>query len=168
MAKLVIVKGDPVTGKDKHAVAGFGPNPSPPPQELKYAGTADFAYIGTISARLSDFVSINGTPVALVTSQSSLNAGETVMGGKHYGPAGDNYKADPASPALEPTKDARLEIKDGLDPGVPNSGAGSQLLTIGGVKVLLDADKLDTCGSKHQSANSSVAAQGQDFVRCGS
>ena len=168
MAKLVVLKGDPVTGTDTHKVKGFGPNPSAPPPEVVFAGTGDFKYKGSVTDQLSDFVTVNGTPLALVTSKSSLDPGEKDTGGGHNGASGAKYTPDDQSAATTPTVDARLKITDGLDPGLPNSGAGSLLLTVGGVKALLDADKIDTCGPNHQTANSLVAATGQDFVRCGS
>jgi hypothetical protein len=167
MAKLVVIKGDPVKGTDTHNVTGTGDNSAAPPPKAAFAGTGDYKYLGTITDQVSDFVTVNGTPLALVASKSSLNPGETSGGGAHAGPSGANFAQLTTPNVPQPDPDS-VQITDGLDPGVPSSGAGSQLLTVGGVKALLDADKLDTCGSNHQTANSSVAAQGQDFVRCGS
>lgn len=160
MGKLVVVKGDPVQGTDTHNVTGLAkPPPSPPPT---YTGTGDFTYNGAVTDELSDFVRIAGVPVALVTSSSSLNPGETSPAGKHAGPQGSNFT--PPAPAPEPST---LNITDSpLGTGVPNSGAGSALLTVNGVKALLDADKIDTCSGVGGLAGSAVAAQGQDFVAC--
>jgi len=158
MGKLVVVKGDPVTGTDTHNVSGQGTTPS---GTVSYTGTADFAYDGAVTGQLSDFVSIGGVPVALVTSRSALNAGEdTAPNGKHSGPKGTNFV--PTTPVPVPSS---MSITDTpLGTGVPNAGAGSALLTVGGVKVLLDADKIDTCSGVGAKADSTVTAQGQDFV----
>ena len=42
MGELVVVKGDPVSGTDKHHVSGQATNPSPPPPTVPYTGVADF------------------------------------------------------------------------------------------------------------------------------
>lgn len=161
MGRLVVVKGDPVSGTDTHNITGQATNPSAPPPTVPYTGVADFAYNGAMTGALSDSVTIGGVPVALVTSKSSLNAGEAVPpAGKHSGPQGGNF----VPPAPAPVA-ASLSITDSpLGTGVPNAGAGSTLLTVGGVKVLLDADKIDTCSGINVPAGSSVAAQGQSFV----
>lgn len=156
MGKLV-VKGDPVRGTDTHNVTGLTAT-SPP---VAYTGTGDFTYTGAVTGQLSDFVTIGGVPVALVTSRSTLNTGEdSPPAGKHSGPQGTNFK--PSVPAPDPSKLSILDTP--LGTGVPNAGAGSALLTVGGVKVLLDADKIDTCGPVPTKAGSTVTAQGQDFV----
>ena len=49
---------------------------------------------------------------------------------------------------------------------MPNAAAGSSLLTVGGAKVLLDGDKIDTCDGLGVKANSTVTAMGQSFVSC--
>jgi hypothetical protein len=167
MAKLVVVKGDPVQGTDKHNVSGMGPNPAAPPPTAAYAGIGDFQYTGAVTDQLSDFVTIDGTPVALVTSQSSLNPGETAPPtGGHSGPAGSNFVPGATTVALTPTA-ITLSITDSpLGTGVPGSGAGSGLLTVGGVKALLDGDKIDTCSGVGATADSSVTVQGQTFVTC--
>ncbi len=161
MGKRVVVQGDPVSGTDKHNVTGMATNPSPPPATVPYTGVGEFAYHGAVTGQLSDLVSIGGTPVALVTSRSSLNAGEaTPPDGNHSGPKGGNFK--PTSP--KPLPDT-LSIKDSpLGTGVPNSGAGSALLTVNGTRVLLDGDQIDTCSGLGDKADSTVAAQGQNFV----
>lgn len=161
MGKLVVVKGDPVSGTDTHNVLGVATNPSPPPPTVPYTGVGDFTYNGAVTARLSDFVTIGGVPVAVVTSRSTLNTGEaSPPAGKHSGPQGTNFV--PPTPAPEPIT---LSITDTpLGTGVPNAGAGSALLTVGGAKVLLDADKIDTCSGVGATADSTVTAQGQDFV----
>jgi len=166
MGTLVVVKGDPVQGADKHNVSGKGPNPAQPPTPpmLDYAGVGEFQYNGAVTDQLSDFVRIASRPVALVTSRSSLNPGEaTPLAGKHSGPQGSNFV--PSGPAPQPTT-ATLSITDTIGTGVPNAGAGSALLTVNGVKVLLDADKIDTCSGVGAQAGSTVTAQGQDFVTC--
>jgi hypothetical protein len=161
MGKLVVVKGDPVSGTDKHNVSGQATNPSPPPPTVPYTGVADFKYDGAVTGQLSDFVRIGGVPLALVTSHSALNPGEdTSPTGKHSGPQGTNFVPPTPVPVA-----SSLSITDTpLGTGVPNAGAGSALLTVNGVKVLLDADKIDTCSGVGASADSTVTAQGQDFV----
>ncbi|MFG1643357.1 hypothetical protein ACGFMK_23935 [Amycolatopsis sp. NPDC049252] len=154
MGKLVVVEGDPVTGNDIHHVSGTDSQGHP------YLGTGKFAYNGSVTARLSDFVSIGGTPVALVASGSSLGSAETATGG--HGPlSGSEFSAPGPAPNSPVTF---LDVP--LGAGAPSSGAGSGLLTVGGVKVLLDGDGFDTCGPAPTTAASSVAAQGQDFVTC--
>jgi hypothetical protein len=168
VGKLVIVEDDPVQGTDKHNVSGKGPNPKPPPAPsiVSYSGVGDFSYVGRITSGLSDFVRIGGQPVALVTSQSSLDTGQdTPPAGKHSGPAGSSFVPDPTSEAPTPIEET-LSITDTISTGVPNAGAGSALLTVGGVKVLLDNDKIDTCSAVGALAGSTVTAEGQDFVTC--
>lgn len=165
MGKLVVVEGDPVSGTDTHNVTGQGPNPAAPPPLAPFAGTGDYKYNGAVTDRLSDFVTIAGTPVALVTSQSSLNPGETAPGGGHEGMSGKNFVPAPGVTVAMPT--GQIQIVDSpLGTGVPNSGAGSALLTVDGTRVLLDGDKIDTCSGVGTPADSSVAARGQDFVTC--
>jgi hypothetical protein len=162
MGKLIVVKGDPVSGTDTHNVLGQATNPNPPPPPtVPYTGVGDFTYNGAITAGLSDFVTIGGVPVALVTSRSTLNAGEDIPpAGKHSGPQGANF-VPPTPPPLAAT----LSITDTpLGTGVPNAGAGSALLTVASAKVLLDADKIDTCSGVGASGDSTVSAQGQGFV----
>jgi hypothetical protein len=165
MGKLVVVEKDPVTGTDTHNIKGDATNPAPPPATIPFAGTGDYDYKGAITDKLSDFVTIGGKPVALVNSESTLDAGEdSPPAGKHSGPQGKNFLPIPPAPQPIPIT---LAIQDSpLGKGIPNSGAGSGVLTVGGVKVLLDADKIDTCSGVGAPADSSVAAAGQDFVTC--
>jgi hypothetical protein len=170
MGKLVVVKGDPVSGTDRHNVSGSASIQSPP-STVPYIGAGDFAYNGAITGQLSDFVTIGGVPVALATSRSTLNTGEdTPPAGKHSGPQGTNF-VPPPPPPPPPTPGTPIPIPNTLSitdtplgTGVPNAGAGSALLTVGGAKVLLDADKIDTCSGVGAKADSAVTAQGQDFV----
>lgn len=169
MGKLVVVEGDPVQGTDKHNVSGVGPNPGAPPPTLPYAGTGDFEYQGTVTDKLSDFVRIADLPVALVTSKSSLDPKQDAPPkGKHSGPAGSSFVAGPTSQATTPTPlgPPPLSIEDDIGIGVPNKDAGSALLTVNCVKVLLDADKIDTCSGVGAKAGSTVTAKGQGFVTC--
>lgn len=157
MGKLVIVADDPVTGKDTHNVTGT--TTSNPP--VVYIGTGTFDYKGAMTGSLSDFVTVDGTAVALVSSESSLNAGEDAPGGGHDGLSGKDF----TPPIVDTSKP--ITITDSpLGKGTPGSGAGSGVLTVDGVKVLLDADKIDTCDGLGVPGNSSVAASGQDFVTC--
>ncbi len=165
MAKLVVVEKDPVTGTDTHNIKGDAPNPAAPPPTVTFLGTGDYDYQGAITDKLSDFVTVGGKPVALVSSQSTLDPGEAAPpAGKHSGPQGKNFVPTPPAPQPIPLT---LSIQDSpLGTGTPNSGAGSGLLTVGGVKVLLDQDKIDTCSGVGVPADSTVAASGQDFVTC--
>jgi hypothetical protein len=166
MGKLVIVKDDPVRGTDRHKVSGQGPNPAAPPPTASYTGIGEFSYAGKVSDGLSEFVRIDGHGVALITSKSSLDPGEDAPpAGKHSGPSGSNFLADATSTALKPTT-TTLTITDDIGPGTPNADAGSDLLTVGKVKVLLDADKIDTCSGIGAKAASTVTAQKQGFVTC--
>src|SRR5574337_1291815 len=169
MGKFVVVKGDPVSGTDQHNVSGTATIPGTPPTTVTYTGVGDFAYNGAVTGQLSDFVTIGALPVALVTSRSALNAGEdSPPAGKHYGPNGTDFVPPtpvPPSPPSPTSWPSPLSITDTpLGTGVPNAGAGSALLAVGGVKVLLDGDKIDTCSGVGAKAGSTVAAQGQDFV----
>lgn len=157
MGKLVIVADDPVTGTDKHNVSGTTTSNPPAP----YTGVGDFAYKGSMTGSLSDFVTVDGTAVALVSSESALDPGEDAPGGGHDGLSGSNF-VPPIADTSKP-----IAITDApLGKGTPGTGAGSGVLTVGGVKVLLDADKIDTCDGLGVPGNSSVAASGQDFVSC--
>jgi len=161
MAKLITVENDKVEGTDKHNVKGDATNPGAPPPTVPYIGVGDFDYKGKMTDALSDFVKIDGKPVALKSSKSSLNPGETAMGGKHHGSGGSNFM--PAAPVpIAPS----LSIPDPVGEGNPNAGAGSSFVTIGGTEVLLDGDKIDTCDGLGIPANSTVTAEGQDFVNC--
>lgn len=153
MGKLVVVQGDAVQGTDTHTVTG----PLPPPGGV-YAGTAQYQYVGSITDQLSAFVKVGGKPVALVTSMSSLKPGAD---GGHVAALGKKFA--PSAPIPTPANVVLLPAIVGV--GVPNSGAGSAVLTVGGIKVLLDSDKIDTCDG-FGSANSTVTAAGQSFVSC--
>src|SRR5664279_631988 len=158
MGKMVVVKGDAVQGKkDMHIVSGMT---LPPPPTVTYSGSGTFPYNGAITDGLSTFVTIGGQPVALKTSQSSLNPGELKSGGGH-----DPTMGIPpyAPPNANPVTLTFLPPVIGV--GVPNAASGSALLTVGGVKVLLDGDKIDTCDGTG-SANSTVTASGQSFLSC--
>jgi hypothetical protein len=151
---------------DKHNVEGLGPNPAPSPPTANYVGIGSFQYHGSMTDSLSTFVKFGGKSVALVSSNSSLNTGEDVApSGSHSGPAGSGFIMGPGSVALTPTAET-LKITDQIGPGVPNAASGSALLTIGGTKVLLDGDKIDTCDGAGAKANSTVTSAGQSFVRC--
>ena len=74
MGKPIVVENVKVDGTDKHNVTGQATNPAPPPPPtVPYAGVGDFDYVGKMTDQLSDFVSIDGKPVALKSSKSSLN-----------------------------------------------------------------------------------------------
>jgi hypothetical protein len=162
MGKLIVVQGDAVQGTDKHNISGTATNPAAPPPTVPYVGVGSYVYKGKMTNNLSSLVTIGGNPVALVTSMSSLNPGETAPpAGGHSGPAGKGFT--PAAPAPIATT---LAITDVIGIGVPNASAGSALLMIGGVKVLLDNDKIDTCDGLGNKANSNVTASGQSFVSC--
>jgi len=160
MAKLWVVDGDAVEGKDKHNVMGLAkPPPTPPPA---YTGVGTYDYVGKMTDALSSFVTVDGKAAAVVTSKSSLNPGETAPGGKHAGPSGKDFL--PPSPV---PNELTLSITDTpLGQGVPNSGAGSTFVKIGGDKLLLDGDAIDTCDGAGGKANSKVTASGQSFVTC--
>ena len=149
MGKLIVVQGDTVKGTDTHTVSGMTASPPPP---VIYAGTGSYKYDGKMTDSLSTFVKIGGKPLAVVSSQSSLNS-------PHIATAGSEFKPPTANPAT-------LSFSPPVaGTGVPNAAAGSALLTIGGTKVLLDGDKIDTCDGTG-SANSTVTAVGQAFVTC--
>ena len=156
MGKLVVVESDTVAGTDKHNVSGLMAAGSPPPA---YTGVGDYDYAGKMTDALSDFVKVDGRPVALVTSQSSLDPGEDLPGGGHSGPSGSNF-VPPGENA------ATLVIQDVIGVGEPNAGAGSRLVKVGGDALLLDGDAIDTCDGLSVPANSTVAAENQDFVTC--
>ncbi len=161
MGKLVVVTGDPVSGTDKHNVSGQATNPSAPPPTVSYTGVGSFKYNGAVTEKLSDFVRIGGKAVALVSSRSALDDGEdSAPEGKHSGPQGSSFLPPTPSPIA-----STLSIADTpLGTGVPNTGAGSALLTVNGTKALLDGNKIDTCSGVDAKAGSTVTAQGQDFV----
>lgn len=165
MGKLVVVENDAVEGTDTHNVAGTGPIPGPPGTG-PYKGMGSFSYKGKMTDALSDFVKIDGVPVALVTSKSSLNPGETAMGGGHHGASGSGFIPAPTTTAAAPTT-TTLNITDApLGEGKPSATSGSSFVKVGGDKVLLDADKIDTCDALSVPMNSTVTASGQSFVSC--
>ena len=153
-------------GTDKHNVTGTAsipPAPQPPPTVIPYPGIGSYDYKGKMTDSLSTFVTFGGKPVALVASKSSLNPGETAPTGGHGGPSGKDLTPDPLPYRIDKPS---LSITDTIGTGVPNAAAGSALLTIGGVKVLLDGDKIDTCDGLSIPANSTVTASGQSLVKC--
>lgn len=155
MAKHIVVKGDAVTGTDTHNVKGTLQDPTKP-----YTGTGKYAYKGAVTKDPSTFVRIQGVPVALVSSGSTLDPGETTAGG-HFGRNGSGFV-----PAAPPPLAESLSITDEVGPGRPSAGAGSALLTVDGVKVLLDGDPFDTCSGTSELGGSKVSAGGQSFVTC--
>jgi uncharacterized Zn-binding protein involved in type VI secretion len=160
MGKTIVVDGDQVKGTDKHNVAGIGTIPSPP-GTAPYAGIADFDYAGKMTDQLSDFVKIDGKAVAVASSHSALDPGETAPPGKHAGMSGKSFV--PPTPTPIPTT---INITEPVGIGTPGAAAGSAFVTIGGVKVVLDGDSIDTCDGLHIPGNSSVASSQQDFVSC--
>jgi uncharacterized Zn-binding protein involved in type VI secretion len=155
MAKLLVVKNDPVAGTDTHNVSGLDttvPNPLP------YTGTGDYAYNGQVSGALSDFVSVDGIALAIVTSSSTLTEAGAA---DHLELAGKNYQ--PPAPAPNP---ATLSFvpPTGVGDGKPAAGVGSALLTVNGTKALLDGDTFDTCGIPGGQGKATVAATGQTWV----
>ncbi|MFJ4245048.1 hypothetical protein ACIP17_31115 [Streptomyces iakyrus] len=159
MAKLIAVENDPVTGKDMHNVSGA--TTSNPP--TAYTGLAEFAYSGVLTQGLSDLLRINDTPVALMTSRSTLPPIEmTPPVGRHSGPMGSNFV-----PPAPPPQPLTLVITDAvLGGGTPSATAGSALLTVNGVRVLLDGDAIDTCSGVGAPAGSKVSATLQNVVTC--
>ena len=109
MGKLIVVQGDKVQGTDKHNVAGNATNPSAPPPTVPYKGVGDFEYDGTMVNGLCTFVKIGGRPVAVVSSQSMLDANGQI---NHTGPKGSNFQ--PPSP---PPIAATLTITDPIGVG---------------------------------------------------
>jgi uncharacterized Zn-binding protein involved in type VI secretion len=160
MGKMVVVDGDEVKGTDKHNVSGTG-TISGPPGTAPYVGIADFDYAGKMTTKLSDFVKIADKAVAVVSSESSLNPGETAPPGKHAGMSGKNFT--PPTPTPIPTT---INITDPVGKGTPGAAAGSSFVTIGGVKVVLDGDAIDTCDGLSIPGNSTVTSSNQDFVSC--
>lgn len=156
MSTLLVVEGDPVDGTDTHAVTGSTTSNPPAP----YAGTGDYAYKGEVTGGLSDFVTVGGVPVAVVTSSSTLRQDGTT---DHTEASGSAFS--PSSPPPNPTTLAFVP-PTGVGAGAPNEAAGSGVLTIGGVAALLDGDPFDTCGIPGGTASSTVAAQNQSFVTC--
>ncbi len=168
MGKLVVVENDKVEGTDKHNVSGTGPNPAQPPVplELPYSGIGDFDYVGKMTDQLSDFVKVDGQPIALISSKSSLNPGEDVPPtGGHSGPAGSNFVPGPSTQAPLPTT-ISLSITDSIGEGNPSALAGSSFVKANGDAILLDGDAIDTCDGLNIPMNSTVTAENQSFVSC--
>lgn len=157
---LLVVGGDPVEGTDTHLVSGDATNPAPPPPTVPYAGTGRYDYVGSMTDGLSELLRIDGAPVALTTSSSTLDPGEDAPpAGGHSGPAGSGFV--PPAPAPLPVS---LSITDPIGSGTPNAAAGSAFVTVDGDPVLLDGDAIDTCDGQGTPANSTVSAATQDFV----
>jgi uncharacterized Zn-binding protein involved in type VI secretion len=166
MSKRIIVANDKVEGTDKHNVKGDATNPSAPPPSLPNSvWVAEYDYKGKITEQLSEFVTINGQPLALKTSKSSLNPGEaTAPAGGHSGPKGRNFVPSALPPF--PAKMTELKITDAVGEGKPSANSGSSFVKVGGVAVLLDGNKIDTCDGKNVPMNSTVTSENQDFVAC--
>jgi hypothetical protein len=162
MGKLIVVENDKVEGTDRHNVSGQATNPSAPPPTIPYTGVGDFDYVGKMTDQLSDFVKIDGKPVALKNSKSSLNPGESSPpAGKHSGPAGSNFTPPTPTPIA-----STLSITDPVGEGNPSASSGSSFVKIASTAVLLDGDKIDTCDGLNVPMNSTVTAENQDFVSC--
>jgi hypothetical protein len=164
MGTLIAVEGDAVEGTDKHNVSGPGIDTSTS-SPAAYTGIADYDYVGSMTDQLSDFVNIDGSPAAIVTSQSSLDPGEDAPpAGSHSGPAGSGFVPPETSP-IAATVPA-LQITDPIGIGIPSGNAGSGFVSIDGVVVLLDGDSIDTCDGLSVPMNSTVTASTQGFVSC--
>jgi hypothetical protein len=163
MGKLIIVENDKVEGTDKHNVSGPGTAGSSP---ATYVGVGDFTYVGKMTDQLSDFVKIAGKPVALKSSKSSLNHGESApTEGKHSGPKGENLVPSDKGPIIPTMK--LLQITDSpIGEGKPSASSGSSFVKVNSTAVLLDGGKIDTCDGKNISMNSTVTAENQEFVSC--
>lgn len=162
---LIIVDGDPVTGTDTHNVSGNAVDTSSG-ATVPWAGTGRYAYTGSMASALSGFVRIGGSAVAVSTSTSALDAGEDAgPTGGHSGPAGTQLAPGSAQPTTASVPiPASLAITDPIGTGTPGTGAGSGFVRIDGDPLLLDQDPIDTCDGAGNTGNSSVRAQGQDFV----
>jgi hypothetical protein len=156
-AKRVIVQGDPVNGSDTHEVSGTGTDPaSGSPVTGKWKGT--YSYAGTMTGALSDFVTIQDAPVALVDSRSALR------GTSHVPATGTGFLLVPPTTPPVPNPALPMSFTKAVGPGAPSTGAGSSFVTIGGKAVLLAGDKLDTCGDEKGTGNSTVTSAQQSFV----
>jgi uncharacterized Zn-binding protein involved in type VI secretion len=160
MSKLIVVENDKVEGTDKHNVSGNATNPAAPPPTVPYSGVGDFDYVGKMTDELSDFVKVDGKPVAVKDSKSSLNPGESAPpAGKHSGPAGKNFVPPTPVPIA-----ISLSISEPVGEGRPSVSSGSSFVKIDSVAVLLDGDKIDTCDGLGVPMNSTVTVENQDFV----
>lgn len=165
MGKLVVVENDKVEGTDQHNLTGPGTTASPPPVAATYTGIGAFDYAGKMTDALSDFVKIDGKPVALKTSKSSLNPGESAPpAGKHSGPAVKNPVPPLTAPVVATVP--ALQITDPIGTGNPSATAGSSFVSVASTAVLLDGDKIDTCDGLSIPMNSTVTAEKQSFVSC--
>jgi len=163
MGTLIVVDGDKVEGTDKHNISGSGTDPSIPGPNT-FSGIADFDYKGSMTDELSDFVSIGGKALALVSSKSSLDPGEDSAGG-HSATSAKSIVAIPP-PTITPGTETATSITDSIGEGTPSAGMGSTFVKAGGTAVLLDGDSIDTCDGLMIPMNSSVTASEQDFVSC--
>jgi len=163
MGTLIVVDGDKVEGTDNHNVTGTGVPSTTPPPTVPIKATADFDYKGSMTDELSEFVSINGSVIALVTSKSSLDPGEDAIGG-HAAISAKNIAE--VVPTVTTGSELIIKIVDPIGIGIPSAGVGSSFVKIDGDSVLLDGDKIDTCDGKSATENSTVTAEEQDFVSC--
>jgi hypothetical protein len=161
MGTLIVVDGDKVEGTDKHNISGSGYD-SAIPGTGTFTGIADFDYKGAMTDQLSDFVSIGGKAVALVTSQSSLDPGEDSAGG-HAASSAKNITIIAPTTVASGTA---TSINDSIGTGKPSAGTGSTFVKAGGTALLLDGDSIDTCDGLMIPMNSSITASEQDFVSC--
>ena len=152
---LLVVEGDPVEGTDTHNITGTTGGGQAP-----YTGTGRYDYVGSVTGGLSDVVRIDGVAIAITSSSSSLDAGQTAPGGGHFSGSGSSFL--PPGPDLPPA--FPLSIIDPIGTGTPSSSAGSAFVTVDGSAVLLDGDAIDTCDGLGVPANSTVTASTQDFV----
>jgi hypothetical protein len=164
MGKLIVVENDKVEGTDKHSLTGPGTLAAPPNTPTPYVGNGSFDYKGKMTDQLSDFVKIDGKPVSLKSSQSSLNAGESASpSGKHSGPMVKQPIPDLTTPIVAVVPSLAI-VPPPTGIGNPSTTAGSTFVTVASTAVLLDGDKLDTCGPPPM--NATVTAENQSFVSC--
>ena len=163
MGTLVIVEGDAVEGTDKHNVSGTGTD-SAIPGPGSFTGFAEFDYKGSMTDELSDFVSIDGKPVALVSSKSSLDPGEDSIGG--HSPLSAKNITALVPPTITPGTETVTSITDPIGTGIPSAGTGSTFVKVGGDAFLFDGDSIDTCDGFSVPMNSTVTSSNQDFVSC--
>ena len=136
----------------------------------KLAGQGSYTPDGVLqSVRPMPYVmglaKIDGRPVALKSSRSSLNPGETAPpAGKHSGPAVKNPTPSLSTPVTATVPS--LKSDDPVGEGKPSASAGSVFVKVAGTAVLLDDDKIDTCDGFSVPMNSKVTAEKQDFVSC--
>ena len=161
MGRALIVENDPVRGTDTHNVSGSNTNAPPDP----YTGTGDYDYDGAMTERLIDFVTDRRderSPWSPAGARCSTRT-RTAAGGEGT----QARRAATSRRRRRRRTPRRWSITDApLGTGVPNAGAGSTLLTVDGVQVLLDGDDIDTCSGVGAPAGSTVTATGQDFVTC--